>query len=55
MRTFSLTAGLLLLFAQQPTTAEAPLTNADVIKLVGLHLGNDVVVAKVNEAQRHCF
>jgi hypothetical protein len=52
MRTLAF-AGLLLvfagsLFAQQPS--EAPLTNADVIKLVGLHLGDDVVIAKVNEA-----
>ena len=57
MRTGALTAFLLLvfavsgpLFAQQPTAAEAPLTNADVVKLIGLGLGDNVVIAKVNQA-----
>jgi len=54
MRTLAF-AGLLLvfagsLFAQQPSGSEAPLTNADMVKLAGLHLGDDVLIAKVNQA-----
>jgi hypothetical protein len=35
----------------QSTLIEAPLTNADVIKLCKLDLGNDIVIAKINQAK----
>jgi hypothetical protein len=55
MKALLLAAGLFVafsssLFAQQPASTEAPLTNADVVKLASLHLGDDVVVAKVYQA-----
>lgn len=37
------------LSAQQPAGSEAPLTNANVVNLMVLGLGNDVVIAKVNQ------
>lgn len=38
--------------AQQASlTAEAPLTNADVVKLCKLELGDEVVIAKINQAK----
>lgn len=45
-----LTAASGTLSAQQPAGSEAALTNANVVKLMKLRLGNDVVIAKVNQA-----
>lgn len=36
-------------FAVPTARAEAPLTNEDVVKLVGLDLGDDVVIAKIRQ------
>ena len=37
--------------AQPPGATEAPLTNADVVKLCKLDLGDQVVIAKINQAK----
>lgn len=38
------------LSAQQPAGSEAALTNADVVKLITLGLGDDVAIAKLNQS-----
>jgi hypothetical protein len=57
MRWFSLVFAILLLAAaagtvsaQQPAGGEAALTNAEVVKLTKLDLGDELVIAKVNQA-----
>ncbi len=40
-----------MLAAAQTAPVEAPLTNSDVIKLCKLDLGNEVVIAKINQAK----
>lgn len=62
MRWFSLVFAILLLAAtagtvsaQQPAGREAALTNAEVVKLTKLDLGDEVVIAKVNQAAAVSF
>lgn len=42
-------------YAQEPQKREAPLSNKDVIKLAKLKLGDDVVIAKIKQAQEIAF
>lgn len=37
--------------SQKVSRAEAPLTNADVVKLMKLDLGDEIVIAKINQAK----
>lgn len=62
MRWFFLVFAILLLAAaagtvsaQQPAGREAALTNAEVVKLTKLDLGDEVVIAKVNQAAAVSF
>lgn len=41
----------LVFFASHALAQEAPLTNADVVKLCKLGLGDEVVIAKINQAE----
>lgn len=50
-----LVIGVTALHAANAPSQEAPLSNADVVKLVKLQLGDDVVIAKVKQARAVAF